>query len=434
MAESNKHPNWDAFFIPQLKNMKKNLLLTLGLLVSTAVLGQHTSEQEKGMPPTMGPESVTNQYSNNKIGTAYDFVLNKLHQFTQDVPLDQEAILIYDYDGTLKSFNLATQKINWTFTAQDTVVTYARNKFTLENGVVYIPFLNGELYALNHKTGEVFWEAKIGVKNSKYLKMMINQIPVIHNNFLYLVTQYENSNIYAFDKRTGEHIWNYKLEFPYNHMPVMYTNNKVIVPNAGYVYNFDAETGKALYARGFKRGMYSKPVSDGTSVFIADLGAELFALHPDNLDILWQIDLVEGTIGHKMTYVNDQLLIGTSRSFYSINPKDGAVIWQTDVTFKEQADRRFELKQMEVFNNKIYAYNNKSTFFIVNPKDGKIEKEIDLQNTPISNIEIQDETYAFFYCEVGLIRLNVKTNKEDLLYIRSSIQDNPKENYIKLVR
>ncbi|MBB1149537.1 PQQ-binding-like beta-propeller repeat protein [Myroides sp. NP-2] len=414
--------------------MKKNLLLILGWLVSTAVLGQSTSEDLKAVPPTMGPESKTNQYSNNKIGTEYDFVLNEQHAPIQTVPLDHDAILIYDYDGTLKSFNLKTQKINWNFQAKDSIVTYSRNKLTLENGVVYIPFLNGELYALNHKTGEVFWEVKIGIKNIENHKMMINQIPVIHNDLLYLVTQYENSNIYAFDKNTGHHIWNYKLEFPYNHMPVMYTNNKVIVPNAGYVYNFDAETGKALYARGFKRGMYSKPVSDGTSVFIADLGSEIFALHPDNLDIIWQIDLVEGSIGHKMAYVNNQLLVGTSRSFYSINPKDGAILWQTEVTFKEQADRRFELKQMEVFNNKIYAYNNKSTFFIVNPKDGKIEKEIDLQNTPISNIEMQDETYAFFYCEVGLIRLNVKTNKEELLYVRASIQDNPKENYIKLVR
>lgn len=414
--------------------MKKNLLLTLGLLASTLVLGQHPSEQPKAIAPTVGPESVTNQYSNNKIGTAYDFVLNELHQFTQDVPLDQEAILIYDYDGTLKSFNLATQKINWTFTAQDTVVTYARNKFTLENGVVYIPFLNGELYALNHKTGAVFWETKIGLQNSKYLKMMINQIPVIHNNYLYLVTQYENSNIYAFDKRTGEHIWNYKLEFPYNHMPVLYTNNKVFVPNAGYVYNFDAESGKALYARGFKTGMYSRPVSNGTYVFIADLGYQLFALQPDNLDIIWEITLEEGSIGHKMVYENNQILLATGRNFYAINPEDGAIIWQTEVPLKEHADRRFDLQQLEVFNNKIYAYNNKSTFFVVDPKKGTIEKEIALTNTPISNIEVQDENTIFFYCEIGLIKLNLKTNKEELVYMRSSIQSDPKENYIKLVR
>jgi len=414
--------------------MKKNLLLILGLLAATGVLGQHPTEQPAPIAPTVGPKSTTNQYSNNQIGTEYDFVLNEQYKPTQNIPLDREAILIYDYDGTLKSFNLATQKINWTFTAQDTVVTYARNKFTLENGVVYIPFLNGELYALNHKTGEVFWEAKIGLKNSEYIKMMINQIPVIHNDFLYLVTQYENSNIYAFDKNTGHHIWNYKLEFPYNHMPVLYANNKVFVPNAGYVYNFDAESGKALYARGFKTGMYSRPVSNGKHVFIADLGDQLFALHPDNLAIVWEITLEGGAIGHKMVYNNNQLLVGTGRNFYAINPEDGAIIWQTAVPFKEQADRRFELQQLEVFNNKIYAYNNKSTFFVVNPREGTIEKEIELTNIPISNIEVQDENNIFFYCEIGLIKLNLQTNKEELVYMRSSIQSNPKENYIKLVR
>ncbi|WP_413513177.1 PQQ-binding-like beta-propeller repeat protein [Myroides odoratus] len=414
--------------------MRKNLLLILGLLIYTTVLGQKTSEETNPIPPTIGPKSETNQYSNNQIGTEYDFVLNSQYQSIQNIPLDKDAILIYDYDGTLKSFNLATQKINWTFVAEDTVVTYARNKFTIENGVVYIPFLNGELYALNHKTGEKFWEVKIGLKNSEYTKMLINQIPVIHNDFLYLVTQYENSNIYAFDKKTGYHIWNYKLEYPYNHMPVLYTNNKVFVPNAPYVYSFNAETGKALYTRGFKTGMYSRPVSDGKRVFIADLGRSLFALNPDNMDILWEIELPEGSIDHKMVYSNNQLLIATAHNFYAINPENGAIIWQTEVPRQEQSESRFSLRQLEEFNGKLYAYNNKSTFLVLDSKDGKIEKEISLQNTPISNIEILDKNFVFFYCEIGLIKLNLTTNKEELLYIRSSIQSDPKENYIKLVR
>ncbi|MDM1350272.1 PQQ-like beta-propeller repeat protein [Myroides marinus] len=421
--------------------MKKKILLSFTLLLTFCVLGQ-TKESDnypktgdgEPVPPKMAPSSQTNQYSNNQIGTEYDFVLNDRYRNYEKIPLDKDALIIYDYDGTIKSFNIETKKVNWTFAASDSTVTYARNKMTLEDGVLYVPFHNGELYALNHKTGQKFWEVKIGLKNGALNKMMINQIPVIHGDKLYFVTQHENKNIYALNKKTGRHIWNYQLEYPYNHMPVLYSNEKIFVPNAPYFYSFDAETGKALYARGFKTGMYSRPVSDGKRIFIADLSRDLFALDPEKLDILWKKDLPEGAVDHKMVYENNQLLLATSHNFYALNPETGAVVWQTEVPKKEHAESRFTLKQLELFNNKIYAYNNKSTFFVVNSIDGKIEKEIDLQNDPISNIQILDENTAFFYCEVGLIKLNLKTKKEDLLYIRSSIQSDPKENYILLVR
>ncbi|MGG5507302.1 MULTISPECIES: PQQ-binding-like beta-propeller repeat protein [unclassified Myroides] len=421
--------------------MKKNLLLLLVFLLTVVAIGQNRESDNypktgDGEPvaPKMAPRSQTNQYSNKQIGTEYDFVLHDRYREYEKVPLDKNAILIYDYDGTVKSFNLETQKINWSFAASDSTVTYARNKMTLEDGVLYVPFHNGELYALDHKTGKIFWEVKIGLKNGALNKMMINQIPVIHEDKLYVVTQHENKNIYALDKKTGSHIWNYQLEYPYNHMPILYSNGKIFVPNAPYFYSFNAETGQALYIRGFKTGMYSRAVTDGTRVFIADLSRDLFALDPEKLDIVWEKELPEGAVGHKMAYENNQLLLATARNFYALNPETGAVTWQTEVPRKEHAESRFELKQMEVFNNKLYAYNNKSTFFVVNAKNGKLEKEIDLQNDPISNIAIQDENTAYFYCEVGLVKLNLKTNKEELLYIRGSIQSDPSENYILLVQ
>ncbi|WP_158960513.1 outer membrane protein assembly factor BamB family protein [Myroides fluvii] len=421
--------------------MKKNLLCALAVLLTAVAMGQNRESDNypktgDGEPvaPMMAPHSQTNQYSNNQIGTEYDFVLNDHYREYEKVPLDKKAIILYDYDGTLKSFNLETKQVNWTFAASDSTVTYARNKMTLEEGVLYVPFHNGELYALNHKTGEKFWEVKIGLKNGALNKMFINQIPVIHDDKLYLVTQHENKNIYALNKKTGRHIWNYQLEYPYNHMPVLYSSGKLFVPNAPYVYSFDAETGQALYIRGFKTGMYSRAVTDGKRVFIADLSRDLFALDPEKLDILWEKELSEGSVGHKMIYTNKQLYIATSHNFYALNPETGETIWQTEVPRKEHSESRFELKQLEEFNNKLYAYNNKSTFFVVNPKNGKIEKEIDLQHDPISNIQIQDENTAFFYCEVGLIKLNLKTSKEELVYIRGSIQSDPSENYILLVR
>ncbi|MDR0230105.1 MAG: PQQ-binding-like beta-propeller repeat protein [Flavobacteriaceae bacterium] len=440
--------------------MKKSLLLAVSLLTIFSCLGQTkkrkrpipppavTIEEVKkdssrttvsnqimppihpGAAPSLPSRNTNNQYSNNQIFTEYDMVTGEQFKPLESVALDKNAILIYDYDGSIKSFNLDTNTINWTFAAKDAAVSYSRNKFTLENGVLYVPFINGELYALNHKTGEKFWELKAGLKNSQYFKIWINQIPTINNDLLYITTQYENSNVYAFDKKTGNVVWNYKLSYPYNHLPLLYTNGKIITQNAPYVYSFDAKTGKLLAQRDFKKAMYAKPISDGERVYIANESQTLYALNPETLETIWELDLGEGSVEQKIFTKEGNVYLATDASFFAIEAKTGKIVWQT----KSTVDKYDDIEQLQEYNNTMYAYTKKGTLFQVNLKNGKIDQSFVLQNRPISNIEMQDKNTAFFYCEAGLIKLNLKDKKEELVYMRNSINSDARENYIKLVR
>lgn len=380
--------------------------------------------------PTRPTESQTNSYSNNKILTEYDMVIGEQFKTVTPVELDKDAMIIYDYDGSLKSFNLKTNTINWTFKAKDNDVTYSRNKFTLEDGVLYVPFINGEMYAIDHKTGEKFWELKAGLKNSQYFKIWINQIPTINKDLIYITTQYENSNIYAFNKKKGQIVRNYKLVYPYNHLPVVYANDRVYTQNAPYVYAFDANTGREIARRDFKKAMYSKPISDGQRLYIANESKTLYALNLDNLETIWEVDLPESSVDQRIVVKGNTLYLTTDHTFYAIESSSGKIIWQV----KPKQDYNHSIQQLEEYNNKLYAYDNGSNFFVLNPKNGKIETEIALSNKPISNIEVQDQNTVFFYCEAGLIRLELSSKKEELIYMRNSINEDARENYIKLIR
>lgn len=396
----------------------------------TIAIDQSMPTIHPGIAPSLPSRNPNNQYSNNQIFTAYDMVMGEQFKPIEHVDLDKNAILIYDYDGTIKSFNLNTKTINWTFSAKDPAVNYSRNKFTLEDGVLYVPFINGELYALNHKTGEKFWELKAGIKNSQYFKIWINQTPTINNDLLYITSQYENSNLYAFDKKTGNVVWNYKLAYPYNHLPLLYTNGKVITQNAPYVYSFDAKTGKLLAQRDFKKAMYAKPISDGERIYIANESKTLYALNPETLETIWELDLGESSVEQKIFTKEGNVYLATDASFFAIEAKTGKIVWQT----KSTADKYDDIEQLQEYNNTMYAYTKKGTLFQVNLKNGKIDQSFVLQNRPISNIEMQDKNTAFFYCEAGLIKLNLKDKKEELVYMRNSIDEQAKENYIQLVR
>src|SRR5688572_17707820 len=104
-----------------------------------------------------------------------DVVTNKVINALAKVPLDETSILIYDYDGSLISFDLEAERINWTVKATDAYTEMCANKITLQDGVIYIPFINGEIFAVDNQSGEVFWKSRIGTITDQIV--LKNQIP-----------------------------------------------------------------------------------------------------------------------------------------------------------------------------------------------------------------------------------------------------------------
>ncbi|WP_129746369.1 PQQ-binding-like beta-propeller repeat protein [Flavobacterium anhuiense] len=378
------------------------------------------------------PASKTN-YSNSNL-PAEEAVTNKSLKPLKKISLDDTSMLIYDYDGSLFSWDLEVESIVWTVKASDAQTEMCANKITIHDGVVYIPFINGEIYAVDNGTGTIFWKSRIGnIKDQIVLK---DQTPVISNGKLFITAQNQNqsSNLYALDLKDGSLSWNYKLDTPNNNIEPLVFDNKVFIQSATNVYSFEVNTGKLLNQKSFDETMNGKPVTDGESIFIAGDKNWLYALKPNSLDVLWQFKIEENQNNVKERIVcHDKKLYFAAQgpevsSIYAVDSKTGTQLWKTD--FKGD---NVEYIVKEVDN--LWGYTRNKKLFELDLSNGEIAFEEKLTTLPISNIEFPaDDNLLYYYCDAGLIQFDLKEKDENVYYMRTSLTDNPYSAFIKIIR
>lgn len=401
--------------------MKKTLITLLFVFTVVTMFGQ---------TPAVSKSGKTN-YSNNKVLTINDMVTNKVINPLKKVDLDGQSILIYDYDGSLMSFNLESEAFNWTVKASDSHTEMCANQVTLKDGVIYVPFINGEIFAIDNKTGQIFWKSRLGnITDQIILK---NQIPVIDEGKLFITTQDPNNNIYALDIKDGSLIWNYKLDATNNDIPVLFFDNKVFTQSGTNFYSFEANTGKLLSQKSFEEAIHGKAVTDGENVFVANEKNVLFALNPNNLDILWQFKLDENQHNikdrifskDKKVYFADQ---GPEvSSVYALDSKTGTQIWKTD--FKGD-----NIEYIVEESDNAWGYTRKGKLFQIDMANGEIAFEIKLSTLPISNLEFAEDNYLYYYSDAALIQFEFSTKDENEVYLRTSIKDDAYSAYLKILR
>ncbi|MEP6806457.1 MAG: PQQ-binding-like beta-propeller repeat protein [Flavobacterium sp.] len=361
-----------------------------------------------------------------------DLVAHKVLNPLKKVPLDVASILMYDYDGSLISFDLEAEHINWTVKATDAYTEMCANQITLLDGVIYIPFINGEIFAVDNQTGEIFWKSRLGnVTDQIVLK---NQIPVINNGKLYITTQSPVNNIYALNIKDGSLAWKYQLESSNNDNPVLFFDNKIFTQSASSFYSLDANTGKLIYQKTFEEPITGKPVTDGENVFVASEKNVLFALSPNKPDILWEFKVDENQHSIKEHIVcKDKKIYFAAQgeeasSIYAVDSKTGTQLWKRD--FKDD-NIQYILEE----SDNIWGYTRKAKLFQIDVTNGEIALEVKLTTKPISNIEFSnDDESLFYYSDAALIQYEFKSKDENEVYLRTTIKDDVYSAFVKMIR
>ncbi|MCV2486454.1 PQQ-binding-like beta-propeller repeat protein [Flavobacterium sp. SH_e] len=398
--------------------MKKQLITFLFVFAVLDMFGQ--------VPAAAKPDKTV---SNTKAET----VVNKSLRPLKKVSLDEASILIYDYDGSLFSYDLESESIVWTVKAADSFTEMCANKVTIADGVVYVPFINGEILAVDNQTGDIFWKSRLGnVTDQIVLK---DQTPVIQNGKLYITAQNQNqsSNLYALNIKDGSLAWSYKFETPTNDIPPLFFGNKIFTQSGMNVYSFDANTGKVLNQKTFEEVMSGQPITDGENVFITSEKNSLFALSPQ-LDIVWQFKFDENQYNSKERIVSKDKNIyfaaqgSTSTSIYAVDSKTGTQLWKTDINGDN-------IEYITRENDNLWGYTRKKKLFELDLSNGEIAYELKLTTLPVSNIEFpNDDNLLYYYCDAGLIQFDLKEKDENVYYMRTSLKEDIYSAYLKIIR
>ncbi|WP_428233004.1 PQQ-binding-like beta-propeller repeat protein [Flavobacterium sp.] len=400
--------------------MKKNLITLLFVFAIINMFGQ--------APVTSNPAKAN---SNNKTLPPNEMVTNKAIKPVTKVPLDKNSILIYDYDGSLMSFNLESEAFNWTIKATDATIEMCANQVTLKDGVIYVPFINGEIFAIDNQTGTIFWKSRLGNITDQII--IKDQVPVISDGKLYITTQNPNNNIYALDIKDGSLVWNYKLEPSDNHTPVLFFDNKVFTQSGTNFYSFEANTGKLIYQKNFEEAISGKPVTDGENVFIANEKDVVYALSPNKPDVLWQFKLNENqhTIKERIFCKDKKVYFAAQgpevSSIYAVDSKTGTQIWKTDFN-------NDNIEYIVEESDNVWGYTRKAKLFQIDINNGEIAFEAKLTTKPISNLEFAEDDFLFYYSDAALIQFEFKTKDENDVYLRTSIKDDVYSANLKLIR
>lgn len=356
---------------------------------------------------------------------------NKVIHPVAKVALDEASILIYDYDGSLFSFDLESEQIGWTVKATDAHTEMCANQLTLQDGVVYVPFINGEIFAIDNLTGDVFWKSRLG--NTTDQIVLKDQTPIINNGKLYITSQGQNSAIYALNIKDGSLAWSHKLDDASNAVSVLFFNNKVFTQSGSSLYSFEASTGKLLNQKTFEEPISGKPVTDDENIFIANEKDVVYALSPDKLDVLWQFKTEENqhSIKERIFCKNKKVYFAaqgeTVSSLYSVDSKTGTQLWKTD--FKND-----NVQYITEKDDNLWGYTRKGKLFQLDIDNGETAFEAKLTTNPISNLEFPDDDSLFYYSDAALIQFEYKTKDENEVYLRTSIKDDVYNAYIKVLR
>jgi len=157
----------------------------------------------------------------------------------------------------------------------------------VSNGMLYLVFDDGTIFAMNINNGQVQWKQKV-ISGTKVTN------PVVGNNLLYFSSN--NSKIYAVDIKTGLKKWEFVAGSNINSTPFLADNSIYFGSTDGNVYALDATTGNEKWLFSTSDAIYSSPAVVNNVLYIISNDNNLYAVDTRNGKMIWHKNLPEGSL------------------------------------------------------------------------------------------------------------------------------------------
>jgi eukaryotic-like serine/threonine-protein kinase len=272
------------------------------------------------------------------------------------------------HTGVGKGAPVLTPTLLWKFTTGDSV-NYSP---VVANGIVYTSSYDGNLYALNARTGQKIWNYNASI-------LGIGSSPTVADDIVYVGSGDQNRYLYAFDAYNGRLLWTAYVGASVTSEPtivkgVMYLAANSIGNSPSCVLALDAKTGIEIWNYSSTKNLGCTPaVADGV-VYIGSGDGYVHALDAKNGHEIWSTTREEAEFLTSPTVVNGVLYVGINGGrvgtdcFYALNATNGAELWK----YSTSGPGNYVLTTAAVYEGTVYVGARSGDLYAFNAADGTL--------------------------------------------------------------
>lgn len=261
-------------------------------------------------------------------------------------------------DG-LKAFKKSNGKEVWSFQVKHGVEAGA----AVYKDTIVFAAGDGFLYSINAKTGKEIWSFPLRSEGVSR--------PTVNNGMIYIATG--NNVVYALKASTGERVWTYQRP-EISSFSIRGASEALVVGpyvflgfNDGYFVALNKTSGtlqwqtKISSHRRFKDVDAKSVYSDGV-IYTASFSSGIYALKPDNGQILWEID--KGGYSNLLVVGKSLFVSTTTNEVLSIEKSTGVVRWSKKL-------EKGYLTAPQFYKGQLLIGTSRGSLYVLNTTNGK---------------------------------------------------------------
>lgn len=195
--------------------------------------------------------------------------------------LDDGRLFVGSGNGNVYALDTKTGAAIWRFATKGRV----RSTPATDGKAIYVGSFDGHMYALDRETGKLLWSFKT-LGNRIFPEGSIQSSATVADGVVLFGAR--DFNLYALDARTGRELWHQSVKnswvpsTPAVHEGRVYTGSA----DGRAAFAFDLKTGKSLWTTPLDNLVFSSPVVADGKVYLATMGGSVFAMDEKSGNIL----------------------------------------------------------------------------------------------------------------------------------------------------
>jgi len=187
--------------------------------------------------------------------------------------LDGGHVFIGSGDGNVYALDAKTGAVLWTFATKGRV----RSTPATDGKTIYVGSFDGRMYALDRETGKLLWSFKT-LGNKVFPEGSIQSSATVTGGLVLFGAR--DFNLYALDAKTGVEVWHQPVKNSWVASTPAVHDGRVYTGSADgrAAFAFDLKTGAALWTRPLDNLVFSSPVVADGKVYLATMGGSVFAM------------------------------------------------------------------------------------------------------------------------------------------------------------